>query len=129
MILAMERWQNRCLESSLIQRLEAYMEKKIDARTEMELLYGVMATLDTPEKVRMFLSDLCTDNERENMAQRVESARLLLEGKTYQQVAAAVEISSATLSRVNRCIKHGEGGYRDLLAAYLDGTKPEGTSD
>ena len=47
------------------------MEKKIDARTEMELLYGVMATLDTPEKVRMFLSDLCTDNERENMAQRV----------------------------------------------------------
>lgn len=105
------------------------MEKKIDARTEMELLYGVMATLDTPEKVRMFLSDLCTDNERENMAQRVESARLLLEGKTYQQVAAAVEISSATLSRVNRCIKHGEGGYRDLLAAYLDGTKSEGTPD
>lgn len=90
---------------------------------QMNLLYGVMATLDTPEKVRRFLSDLCTDTEVEYMAQRVESARLLLSGKTYQQVAAEVRISSATLSRVNRCIKHGEGGYRELLPAYLEKQK------
>ena len=90
---------------------------------QMNLLYGVMATLDTPEKVRRFLSDLCTDTEVEYMAQRVESARLLLSGKTYQQVAAEVRISSATLSRVNRCIKHGEGGYRELLPAYLEKKK------
>lgn len=89
-------------------------------KEQMDLLYGVMATLDTPEKVRRFLSDLCTDTEVEYMAQRVESARLLLSGKTYQQVAEEVRISSATLSRVNRCIKHGEGGYRELLSAYLE---------
>ena len=87
---------------------------------QLELLFGVMATLDTPEKVKHFLTDVCTDTEIEYMAQRVESARLLLSGATYQQVSGAVKISSATLSRVNRCIKHGSGGYSVLLAEYLN---------
>ena len=86
---------------------------------QLELLFGVMATLDTPAKVKRFLTDVCTDTEIEYMAQRVESARLLLSGATYQQVSGAVKISSATLSRVNRCIKHGSGGYAGLLAEYL----------
>ena len=86
---------------------------------QLELLFGVMATLDTPEKVKRFLTDVCTDTEIEYMAQRVESARLLLSGATYQQVSGAVKISSATLSRVNRCIKHGSCGYVGLLAEYL----------
>lgn len=86
---------------------------------QLALLYDVMATLDTPDRVRRFLSDVCTDTEVEYMAQRVESARLLLTGCTYQQVGNCVRISSATLGRVNRCIKHGAGGYADILASYL----------
>ena len=47
------------------------------------------------------------------MAQRLYSAKLMLEGKTYSQVIE--EISSATLSRVSVCIKHGNGGYRTVI--------------
>lgn len=90
-----------------------------NSREQLALLFGVMATLDTPEKVERFLTDVCTDTEVEYMAQRVESARLLLLGATYQQVGESVRISSATLSRVNRCVKRGSGGYSVLLADYL----------
>ena len=49
------------------------------------------------------------------MAQRVRAAKLLLEGKTYAQVITETDISSATLSRVSRCIQYGEGGYASVL--------------
>ena len=88
-------------------------------KEQLALLFGVLATLDTPEKVEHFLTDVCTDTEVEYMAQRVESARLLLSGAPYQQVGELVKISSATLSRVNRCVKRGSGGYAVLLADYL----------
>ena len=97
-------------------------------REQLELLFGVMATLDTPEKVERFLTDVCTDTEVEYMAQRVESARLLLSGATYQQVGEAVKISSATLSRVNRCVQRGAGGYSGLLAEYLQNSGAEPNS-
>lgn len=99
------------------------MSDQLSAEKQRQQLYEVMATLDTPEKVRAFLADLCTDNEIDYMAERNESARLLLEGYTYQQVIERVNISTATLSRVNRCIKHGQGGYQTLLAAYLKDKK------
>ena len=68
------------------------------------------------EKVcEKFLNDLCTRKELEQMAQRVKAAELLLEGKTYAQVIAETDISSATLSRVSRCIQYGDGGYKTVL--------------
>ncbi|MBQ4324470.1 MAG: TrpR-related protein YerC/YecD [Clostridia bacterium] len=82
-------------------------------------LFAFLASLESAEAVAALLSDLCTDTEIEYMAQRVESARLLLEGATYQQVMDEVNVSSATLSRINRCIKRGQGGYSGYLAAYL----------
>ncbi len=93
-----------------------------DRRTLKELrkqLFTFLATLDTPEKMEQAFCDLCTDNELDYMAQRIESARLLLEGATYQSVTEQVNVSSATLSRVSRCIKYGNGGYRDLLSDFL----------
>ena len=61
------------------------------------------------------MEDLCTHKEIEQMAQRVKAAELLLDGKTYAQVIAETDISSATLSRVSRCIRYGDGGYRRVL--------------
>ena len=49
------------------------------------------------------------------MAQRLEAAKLLLGGSTYDQIVKAVEISTATISRINRCIQYGSGGYRDTI--------------
>ena len=49
------------------------------------------------------------------MAQRLEGAKLLLDGSTYEQIVKTVEISTATISRINRCIQYGTGGYRQTI--------------
>ncbi|MBQ3037574.1 MAG: TrpR-related protein YerC/YecD [Clostridia bacterium] len=82
-------------------------------------LYEVFASLDTPEKVEKMLEDLCTHKEIEYMAQRIEGAKLLMSGNTYNQIIAKTNISTATLGRINRCIQYGSGGYSGLLKNYL----------
>lgn len=77
-------------------------------------LYDLIAGIQTPEEVQALFDDLCTRKEVENMAERVFAARLLLEGNTYAQVMARSSISSATLSRVSRCVQYGKG-YSRLL--------------
>ena len=83
-------------------------------RQHIDALLQLLSRLEDPEDVRVLLEDLCTAKELENMAERYHAAKLLLEGKTYSQVMEQVEISSATLSRVSRCVQYGEG-YRKLL--------------
>ena len=78
-------------------------------------LYETFASLKTPEDVKVFLDDVCTYKEVEQMAQRVTAARLLLENNTYAKVIEQTDISSATLSRVSRCIQQGSGGYRKII--------------
>ena len=77
-------------------------------------LYSLIARLNTPEECRLLLEDLCTVKEIEKMAERIFAARLLLEGKTYNQVMELSDISSATLSRVSRCVQYGKG-YSTVL--------------
>ena len=90
---------------------------------KLQALYQVIADLQTPEEVRALFSDLCTHKEIEKMAERIQAAKLLLEGKTYQQVMAQSYISSATLSRVSRCVQYGDG-YRRLLNQSEDTGSP-----
>lgn len=77
-------------------------------------LIQLLAQTSDPEALRALLEDLCTTKELENMAERCYAAKLLIEGKTYNQVMELVEISSATLSRVSRCVQYGKG-YSTLL--------------
>ena len=79
-----------------------------------EELYQLIAGIQDPEQIKALFDDLCTRKEIENMAERVYAARLLMEGKTYNQVIAQANISSATLSRVSRCVQYGTG-YSKLL--------------
>ena len=81
---------------------------------QIEELYQLIAGIQDPEQIRALFADLCTRKEIENMAERVFAARLLMEGKTYNQVIAQANISSATLSRVSRCVQYGKG-YSQLL--------------
>lgn len=76
---------------------------------KIEELYRLILRMETTEDCRMLFNDLCTEKEIEKMAERVFAAKLLLEGKTYQQVMEQAEISSATLSRVSRCVQYGKG--------------------
>ena len=78
-------------------------------------LYEILARLNTEAEVEAFFDDLCTYAEIEKMEQRIEAAQMFLEGATYNQVIKKTKISSATLSRVSRCIHHGSGGYSKIL--------------
>ena len=77
-------------------------------------LYRIISQLNTPEECQLLFDDLCTHKEIEKMTERIYAAKLLMEGKTYNQVIAETDISSATLSRVSRCVQYGKG-YRNLL--------------
>ena len=88
------------------------MEQTDHSKTEA--LYRLIAETTDPEDIRHLFDDLCTRKEVENMAERVFAAKLLMEGKTYNQVIAQANISSATLSRVSRCVQYGKG-YSKLL--------------
>ena len=90
------------------------MESRKVSEEMEEDLYRVLVSLESVEDCRALLEDLCNRKEVEQMAQRIRAARLLKEGKTYQQVIAETDISSATLSRVSRCLQYGSG-YRKLL--------------
>ena len=81
---------------------------------KIEDLYRLVAEVQNPEEVRALFDDLCTRKEIDNMAERVFAARLLMEGKTYNQIMAQSDISSATLSRGSRCVQYGKG-YSQLL--------------
>ena len=91
--------------------------KKADQKM-IDELYELIVSLKNTEDCEKLFSDLCTNKEIEQMAQRIKAARLLLEGKTYQQVTELCDISSATLSRVSRCVQYGSG-YNEFLKRDL----------
>ena len=86
----------------------------MDKQERLNKLYQIIADIHDPKDVEALFEDLCTRKEVENMAERVFAAKLLMEGNTYNQVMAQADISSATLSRVSRCVQYGNG-YSRLL--------------
>lgn len=87
-------------------------------------LYRALLTLKTPEECHAFFQDLCTVAERRAIEQRYEVARLLSEGKLYQDILEKTGASSATISRVSRCLnEYTTGAYRTVFAR-LDKEKP-----
>ena len=78
-------------------------------------LYRAMLKLETPEECYAFLEDLCTISELMAMEQRFQVAQLLDRGSKYQQVLEQTGASSTTISRVNRSLQFGAGGYRIVL--------------
>lgn len=77
-------------------------------------LYELILSLESVDDCEALFKDLCTEKELEQMSQRVKAARLLLGGNTYNQVMEQCEISSATLSRVSRCVQYGNG-YKNFI--------------
>ena len=79
-------------------------------------LYEALLQLETEEETELFLEDLCTIKELEAMSQRLKSAKMLLDGKTYNEIVEETEISSATLARVSKCVRYGNGGYKTIIS-------------
>ena len=81
---------------------------------KIEALYELILSLDNMEDCKALFADMCTRKEVEKMAERIYAAKLLLQGKTYNQVMEVADMSSATLSRVSQCVQYGQG-YSKLL--------------
>ena len=81
----------------------------------LDRLFDGILLLRTREECRAFFEDVCTIQEMRNLAQRLEAASLLERGVHYQEIAGAVGTSTATISRVSRCLQYGSGGYRTVL--------------
>lgn len=78
-------------------------------------LMKVFANLKTTEECYSFLEDLCTIKEILDMSQRLEIAILLKSGTNYQEINKRTGVSTATISRVNKCLSYGSGGYQAVL--------------
>lgn len=92
------------------------------AHTERtDRLFRTVLQLETVEECYAFFEDLCTVKELNDLSQRLEVAMLLHKGLNYQQVGARVGVSSATISRVKRCLENGSGGYRAAMARAEEG--------
>ena len=90
------------------------MQNAVD-KEQLDFLIGALLALKTPEECERLLSDICTIKELQDMAQRLQVARFLRQKVTYTDIAARVGASTATISRVNRALSYGEGGYQMIL--------------
>ena len=85
------------------------------SETDFDELYREILKLKSEKECEAFFTDLCTPGELLAMTQRVQAAKMLLEGETYAEIIEKTGISSATLSRVSRCVQYGDG-YKTVLS-------------
>ncbi len=83
---------------------------------KFDQLFEAILKLENIDECYALFDDLCTMSEINDMRDRFEVARLLVEGHTYAQIEHVTSMSSATISRVNRCIQYGTGGYKTALS-------------
>ncbi|MBR4800380.1 MAG: hypothetical protein IK048_01725 [Clostridia bacterium] len=81
-------------------------------------LYKVLNNLKSEEELKIFFEDICTPQEIANMNQRIACARMLQNGETYTSIIEKTGISSATLSRISKCMQHSNGGFSTLIKRY-----------
>ncbi len=89
------------------------MEQKQIA--DLSDLCNALLSLKTPQECKALLEDLCTIRELQDLSQRFAVAGMLDRGQNYVEIAAQTGASSATISRVNRCLQYGSRGYRLVL--------------
>lgn len=88
---------------------------KLRGDKALQQLFEGVLQLKTLEECYQFFDDLATVNEIQSLAQRLEVARMLRKGHTYSQIEAETGASTATISRVKRCLNYGTDGYNLIL--------------
>ena len=78
-------------------------------------LFDEILSLNNNEECYQFFEDICTVSELKSLAQRLEVARMLQTGHTYDDIVARTGASTATISRVKRCLHYGADGYKTIL--------------
>lgn len=99
------------------------MEKKLKDKNT-DLFFDAILHLETINECYDFFEDLCTVNELKSISQRIVVAKMLREKKVYSEIVDETGASTATVSRVNRSLQYGCGGY-DLIFDRMNGEKEE----
>ncbi|MBO5338754.1 MAG: helix-turn-helix domain-containing protein [Clostridia bacterium] len=90
---------------------------------EVDELFEAILSLQTKEECYKFFGDACTIKEVLEIAQRLKAAKMLKQGINYAEITKATGMSTATISRVNRCLEYGDGGYSMILERVVDSNK------
>lgn len=84
-------------------------------RADIDELFKAILLLEDEEDCYRFFEDICTINEIHAIAQRLQVAKLLSEKKTYSEIEDMTKASTATISRINKCLVYGAEGYQRIL--------------
>lgn len=84
-------------------------------RKDIDELFQAILLLEDEEDCYRFFEDICTINEIHSIAQRLQVAKLLSEKKTYSEIEELTKASTATISRINKCLIYGSEGYQRIL--------------
>lgn len=79
-------------------------------------LYNAMLSIENIEECKEFFEDIFTVKELQDISQRFEVAMMLDKGKSYNEISESTGASTATISRVNRCLVYGNGGYKTIIS-------------
>lgn len=92
------------------------MDKIMNLHSEsVDRLFRSFLNLETLDECYSYFEDLCTIKEIQDMAQRLDTAILLSKGMSYQKITQEVDISTATIGRVSKCLNYGSGGYVEAI--------------
>ncbi len=83
---------------------------------DVDALFQAILTLNSVEECYRFFEDACTIKELQDISQRLKAARMLAAGVNYADISRETGMSTATISRVNKCLSYGDGGYRTVIA-------------
>ena len=95
---------------------------------KLDFLFQAILTLETIDDCYNFFEDLCTVSELQEMSRRMQAARMLRANAVYTDIASQTGLSTATISRVNRCLKYGNDGYSKTLDK-LEASRHPGVTD
>ena len=94
-----------------------------ESRFNIDELFKAILLLQDEEDCYRFFEDICTVNEIHAIAQRLQVAKLLSENKTYSEIENITKASTATISRINKCLVYGSDGYRRILERLAESEK------
>ena len=88
---------------------------------EVDRLFDTILKLESKDECYNFFEDICTIKEIQDMSQRLQVAGMLNQNKSYAEISKATGASTATISRVNKCLIYGRDGYKKALGKMTDG--------
>ena len=89
--------------------------KELEFKNDLDMLFQAILELENIDEGYKFFEDIATITELKSISQRIQVAKMLREKRVYTEIAETTGASTATISRVNKCLNYGQGGYDIVL--------------